>query len=344
MIHGFLDDYSEGAHPKVLELLARTNLEQHAGYGEDALSRDAAALLRDAARAPGAAVHFLSGGTQCNLVALAALLRPYESVVAADTAHILVHETGAIEATGHKIHALPSRDGKLEADAIRELVAGHRDEHMVVPRVVYLSQATEAGTVYRRAELEAIATACRELGLFLYVDGARLAPALASRACDVDLPTLATLADLFYLGGTKNGALLGEALVVVNPALQSGFRHHLKQRGALLAKGRLLGAQFAALLRDGLFLQLAGHANAQAARLASGLQALGLPLLAEPETNQVFPILADGQVERLAGICRFHRWSPAGEGRTAIRLVTSWATPAEAVDRLLADLEHLLAA
>ncbi|HSR65363.1 MAG TPA: aminotransferase class I/II-fold pyridoxal phosphate-dependent enzyme [Xanthomonadaceae bacterium] len=333
--HSFFDDYSEGAHPRVLELLAASNLRQEPGYGHDSLTVRAAALLRDAIGNPGAAVHLLSGGTQANLVALAAMLRPFESVVAAESAHVAVHETGAIEATGHKVHALPGRGGKLTAAQVRELVAQHRDEHMVRPRVVFVSQPTELGTLYSAREMTELADACRELGLHLYLDGARLPAALASPACDLPLARLAALVDAFYLGGTKNGALLGEALVIVNPALQPDFRFHLKQRGALLAKGRVLGAQFAALLEDGLYLQLARHANAMAARLADGLRAAGVPFLGEPVTNQVFPILRDDVIAALRGQFGFHVWSRIDEERSAIRLVTSWATSAEAVDTLL---------
>ena len=250
--HCFFDDYSEGAHPRVLELLAANNLAQESGYGEDSLSRRGVELLRAAIDNPDADIHFVSGGTQANLIALASMLRPYESVIAASTAHIHVHETGAVEATGHKINLVAGHDGKLLPDHVREVVAQHADEHMVVPRVVFISQSTEAGTLYRKAELEALSRTCRELGLYLYLDGARLGCALASDASDLSLPELATLVDMFYLGGTKNGALLGEAIVIVNPAVREKFRYHLKQRGALLAKGRVIGAQFVALFEEGL--------------------------------------------------------------------------------------------
>lgn len=335
--HSFFDDYSEGAHPRVLELLAASNLVQEPGYGDDALSRRAATLLREATGNPDAAVHFVSGGTQANLIALASMLKPYESVIAAATAHIHVHETGAVEATGHKIHTVPDRDGKLDPEQVRAVVAQHGDEHMVVPRVVFVSHATEAGTLYRKAELTALSRTCREFGLYLYLDGARLGPALASEAADLTLPELSALVDMFYLGGTKNGALLGEAIVINTPALQERFRFHLKQRGALLAKGRLLGAQFVALLQDGLYFELARHANTMATRLADGLRTLGVGFLGEPVTNQVFPILADAQVEQLRAHYGFHVWSRVDAKHSAIRLVTSWATPPEAVDGFLAD-------
>ena len=337
----FMDDYSEGAHPRVLELLASTNLEQQPGYGADALCARAIALIRAATGNPEADVHFASGGTQANAIALASMLKPYESVIAADTAHIHVHETGAVEATGHKIDLVPSRDGKLDPEQIRAVVAAHGDEHMVVPRVVFIAQATEAGTLYDKRELTALSQTCRELGLYLYMDGARLGPALASRFNDITLPELSSLLDMFYLGGTKNGALLGEAIVINNPALQDHFRHHLKQRGALLAKGRVLGAQFAALLEDDLYFKLARHANDMAARLADGLRAASVRFLSEPVANQVFPILDDTRIARLRQSYEFHTWARVDGSHAAIRLVTSWATPPEAVDRFLADFRAL---
>jgi threonine aldolase len=339
--YSFMDDYSEGAHPRVLELLAASNLEQQPGYGADALSTRAIALIRQATGNPQAAVHFASGGTQANAIALASMLRPYESVIAADTAHIHVHETGAVEATGHKINLVPSRDGKLDPDQVRATVAAHGDEHMVVPRVVFIAQATESGTLYTKAELTALSHVCRELGLYLYMDGARLGPALASRFNDITLPELSSLLDMFYIGGTKNGALLGEAIVINTPALQDHFRYHLKQRGALLAKGRVLGAQFAALLEDGLYFELARHANDMAARMADGLRPLSVRFLSEPVANQVFPILDDARIERLRQSYDFHTWARVDASRAAIRLVTSWATPPEAVDRFLADFRAL---
>ncbi|MEO6137180.1 MAG: beta-eliminating lyase-related protein [Luteimonas sp.] len=335
--HLFFDDYSEGAHPRVLELLATTNGRQEPGYGDDTVSQQAAALLKQAIGNPSAAVHFVSGGTQANLVALASMLKPYESIIAATTAHICVHETGAIEATGHKIHPVPGHDGKLDPEQIRLVVAQHADEHMTLPRVAFISQATEAGTLYSKAELTTLSGTCRELGLYLYMDGARLASALASQAADFSLADVSALVDMFYLGGTKNGALLGEAIVINTPVLQERFRFHLKQRGALLAKGRLLGTQFAALLEDDLYLDIARHANKMAARLADGLRACGVSFLVEPVTNQVFPILPDAQIDQLRPDYGFHVWSRIDDTHSAIRLVTSWATEPGAIDRFLGD-------
>lgn len=341
--HSFLNDYSEGAHPRVLELLTTSNLRQEQGYGEDSLSLQAATLLRAAVGNNDAAVHLVSGGTQANLIALASMLRPYESIIAAESAHILVHETGAIEATGHKISGVPAPDGKLRPDQVRAVVAQHSDEHMVSPRVVYLSQATEFGTIYSRAELSALSSTCRELGLYLYLDGARIAPALVSAASDMTLPELSSLVDMLYIGGTKNGALLGEALVINAPALKDHFRFHLKQRGALLAKGRLLGAQFVALFEDGLYFELARHANTSAAMLADGLRSAGTGFLSEPVTNQVFPVLPDTQIATLRRLYAFHVWSRVDQAHSAIRLVTSWATRPDMVQEFLADFARVSA-
>ena len=339
--HLFFNDYSEGAHPAVLELLGRTNLDQEPGYGEDSLCRRAAARIGELTGCPADAVHFIPGGTQANQIALAAMLRPYESVIAAESAHINVHEAGAIEATGHKINTVASADGKVTAAQAREVVARHTDEHMVRPRAVFVSQSTEVGTVYARQELEALSAACRELGLYLYLDGARLGSALTSARADLGLADLARLVDMLYIGGTKNGALIGEAMVIANPALRDHFRHHLKQRGALLAKGRIMGSQFLALFRDGLYFDLARHANAMAAALASGIRDLGFAFLAPPETNQIFPVFPDALVARLGELYGFYVWSRAGAGLSVVRLVTSWATEERRVREFLEDLRRL---
>lgn len=336
--YSFFNDYAEGAHPAILDLLARTNRTQEVGYGEDAFSREAARLLTQAVGNPAAAVHLVSGGTQANLIVLAALLKPYESVIAARTAHIAVHEAGAIEATGHKINTVETDDGKLTPAQIQAVVDLHTDEHMVKPRLVFISNSTEVGTVYRREELAALAQCCRANRLLLYLDGARLGSALVSTGSDLTLSDLGRLVDVFYIGGTKNGALLGEAIVINDPALQADFRFHLKQRGALLAKGRLLGIQFVGLFADGLYFELARHANAMAMRLAAGLAALGFRFLTDSTTNQIFPILPDALIARLQQSYGFYVWSKAGAGRSAVRLVTSWATPGEKVAEFLADV------
>src|SRR3989344_1288586 len=286
----FFNDYSEGAHPRILDALAKTNLVQELGYGEDSLCVEATHLIKTEIANPGADIHFVSGGTQANLTVLASLLRPYESIVAPITAHINIHEAGAIEATGHKIHGVPCADGKLTSESIREVVAQHTDEHIVKPKAVFISHATEVGTVYKKEELEAISKVCKELNLHLYLDGARLGSALVAADADLKLPEIAKLADVFYIGGTKNGALIGEAIVIINPSLKENFRYYIKQRGGLLAKGRILGAQFLELFKDGLFLELARHANMCAGRLSRGIAECGYTFLAPSSTNQIFPI------------------------------------------------------
>jgi threonine aldolase len=341
--HSFFNDYSEGAHPSILELLARSNLAQEDGYGNDALCREAADMLKQIIQNQQAAVHFIPGGTQTNLIALAALLKPYESVISANTWHIHVHEAGAVEATGHKINVVPSPDGKLTADQVQQVVDQHTDEHMVKPRVVFISNSTEVGTAYRKAELEQLARVCQQNHLVLYMDGARLGSAICSQGSDVSMPELARLVDMFYLGGTKNGALLGEALVIVNPALQADFRYHLKQHGAMLAKGRILGAQFVGLLRDGLYFELAKQANAMAGKMAQGLTEAGFDFLAPSTTNQIFPILPDALIAELQKLYGFYVWCPVSAGLSAVRLVTSWATPEDKVTEFINDLRQLSA-
>ena len=337
----FRNDYSEGAHPRLMQALANAGAEQHPGYGMDRHSQRAAELIRNACAQPQAAVHLLVGGTQANLVSLAAFLRPHQAVIATVQGHIATHETGAIEATGHKVLTVPSTDGKLTPQAIAPLLAEHNNEHMVQPRVVYVSQSTELGTIYSRAELQALADYCRAQDLLLFVDGARLGVALTAPGNDLDLPTLAALADAFYIGGTKNGALLGEALVIVNPALQADARYLIKQRGALLAKGTVLGAQFRELFEDGLYLQLAAHANAMAQRLSQGLAAAGAEFVIASPTNQQFVVVTAAQLQVLEQHYEFERWEARADGRIAIRFVTSWATRAEAVDALCRDFAKL---
>ena len=337
--YSFFNDYSEGAHPAILDLMAKTNLVQEDGYGEDTLSRQAADLLKQAVENPAAAIHLVSGGTQANLIVLAALLKSYESVIAARTAHIAVHEAGAIEATGHKIHTVETADGKLTAAQIQAVVDQHTDEHMVKPRAVFISNSTEVGTAYRRSELASLSQCCRENQLYLYLDGARLGSALSSAASDLTLPDLGRLVDVFYIGGTKNGALLGEAIVINTPALQPDFRYHLKQRGALLAKGRLLGIQFVGLFRNDLYFELARHANAMAAKLAGGLASQGFSFLTHSTTNQIFPILPNTLIATLQRDYGFYVWTPVDAAHSAVRLVTSWATRPEKVAEFIEDVQ-----
>lgn len=337
----FRNDYSEGAHPRLLQALAQASAEQNAGYGTDRHTARAVALIRSAVAQAQADVHLLVGGTQTNLTAIAAFLRPHQAVIAVEAGHIATHETGAIEATGHKVLTVPALHDKLTPALIQPLLDVHGNEHMVQPRLVYISNSTESGTIYSRAELEALSRFCRAHELLLYLDGARLGAALTAEGNDLDLPTIAALTDAFYIGGTKNGALLGEALVIVTPALQADFRYLIKQRGALLAKGMLLGSQFATLFEDGLFFELAAHANAMAQCLRAGLLAAGAQFTSDSPTNQQFIVVSAQQAERLAQRYDFERWETRGDGRLVIRFVTSWATTAGAVDRLCADVAVL---
>jgi threonine aldolase len=331
----FQNDYSEGAHPAILEALARNSLDQQPGYGRDKWSLRAGDLIRELCDAPDAEIHLISGGTQTNVVACAAFLKPYESIIAGEAGHICVHETGAIEATGHKIHPLRHTSGMIASEQIREVVAAHNNEHMVKPKMVFISQSTELGTVYTKKELESISNVCRELGLLLYMDGARLGVAMTCHRNDLSFADIARLVDVFYIGGTKNGALFGEALVITNPTADSNIRYHLKQRGALLAKGRALGAQFEALFTDNLFLSLASHTNKMAMLLANGLSTAGFTFAHEPTTNQIFPILPNELVAQLQNRFAFYVWGPADLDASVVRLVTSWATTEEDVGELL---------
>jgi len=334
----FKNDYSEGAHPRILKALMESNFEQTEGYGEDGYTIKAVELIKRRIGRDDVDIHLLSGGTQTNLIAISAFLRPYEAAIAANTGHILVHETGAIEATGHKIIAIEVEDGKLHAAQIKSVLDLHTDEHMVKPKLVYISNSTEIGTIYLKDELEEISRFCKENNLFLFMDGARLGSALCSEGNDLELSDLVTLVDAFYLGGTKNGALLGEALVICRDELKADFRFHMKQKGALLAKGRLLGLQFVELFRDNLYFDLAEHANRMAALLREKITKGGFKFLVDSPTNQLFPILPNRLITELEKKYLFHVWSKADADHSAIRLVTSWATKEAAVLALIEDM------
>jgi len=329
----FRNDYSEGCHPQVLAALERTNMEKTPGYGDDIYCAEAAATIRALCSAPNAAVHFMSGGTQANKTAIGAFLRPYESVIAAVSAHIYGHECGSIEHNGHQILTYPAPDGKVTPDMVRAAVSTHTAEYSTTPRLVYISNTTEVGTVYSAAELRALSEVCRENSLILYCDGARLGAAMA--AGDTDFADYAATCDAFTIGGTKNGLLFGEALVITSPALDLYFRNCMKQQGAILAKGRLFGVQYCAILKDGLYMELAHRTYTLAAKLTAGLKAQGYTFLADSPSNQVFPIVDNSKLGALAGKCAYEVIEPAGEGRSCIRFVTSWATTEEDVDALL---------
>lgn len=332
----FESDYTAGCHPAILEALIRTNQEETSGYGLDPYSEEARSLIRDACRQPSAHVHFLVGGTQANLIAAAACLKPWQGVISADTGHINVHETGAIEATGHKVLTLPGGDGKLEAGDIDRYCQGLDEdptrEHMVQPGMIYLSQPTELGTVYSREELTAIRRVADRWKLIFYIDGARLASALDHPA--PGLAEIARTAHLFTIGGTKCGALFGEALVILEDRLKEDFRSLIKQRGGLLAKGRLLGLQFAALFKDGLYYEIGRRQNALARRLVEGFTKTGIPFYAEPQSNQIFVILTGEEEAAYRERALFERIMPLSGGRAVCRFVTSYATSELHIDRL----------
>ncbi|MDJ1482917.1 aminotransferase class V-fold PLP-dependent enzyme [Cytophagaceae bacterium YF14B1] len=335
-MYSFKNDYSEGCHPAILQALIESNGEQHSGYGFDMYSQQAADLIREKLKSPSAAVHFISGGTQANLTVIASILRPYESVIAVETGHILVHETGAIEATGHKIEAVQSTDGKLRPADVISVLDKFEEIHKPIPRLVYISHPTEIGTHYTRAELIALSQCCRENGLYLFIDGARLASGLC--ASDITFPDLAKYTDVFYIGGTKSGALLGEAIVINNPVLQQNFIYNLKQRGALLAKGRLLGIQFKVLFSNDLFFEIGNHMNQMAAKLATAFQEQEYSFLTNSQTNQIFPILPISVIEKLQKKYDFYIWQKINSQESAIRLVTSWATKEAMIDQFIEDL------
>ena len=341
----FNNDYNRGAHPAILEALARTNTDSYGGYGQDAWCERAAAAICAELGGVDADIHFLVGGTQVNYTVIAAALRPYESVVSADTAHIQVHETGAIENSGHKIETVPNIDGKMTAAQVRTLAEAYRTstipEHITEPKFVFLSFPSEYGTIYSLAELKALRAVCDEYGLYLYVDGARMAYGLGAADCDVTLADLAALCDAFTIGGTKCGALFGEALVLRNVALRRHFRSFMKQNGALLAKGWLLGLQFATLFENGRYFELGRRADALAMRLKAACEAKGLPLYMPNSTNQQFIILTDAQKAALAADFIFEEEGALPDGRSIVRFCTSWANTEEELDALCRALAAL---
>lgn len=337
----FRDDYSEGCHLNILRALEETAFVQQVGYGLDEYSAEARTAIGRLMPEQEVDIHFVSGGTQANLIAVTASLKTYQSVIAARTGHINGHEAGAIEATGHRVETVPTTDGKVTVDRLKPLLAQLGDANSTQPGMVYISNTTELGTIYNKAELTAISAFCREQGWYLYLDGARLPAALTALGNDLTLADIAALTDAFTIGGTKNGGLFGEALVIVHPDLKDGFGYHVKQRGALLAKGRVLGVQFRELFRNNLIFDLAGHANTQAQTIAEAIERLGYPFQVPACSNQLFPILPKRVIEGLAGKYLFHVWEQVDEQHAVIRLVTSWATPAEACAQLVADLERL---
>lgn len=341
----FHNDYNETAHPAVMAKLVASEGLQYDGYGTDRSCERAAALIREKCCREDVAVHFLVGGTQSNLTVIAAALRPYQAIISAGSGHINVHETGAIEATGHKIIQLPGEHGKITPQQVETAVLAQKlsadAEHIAQPKLVYISNPTELGTTYSLAELEGLSAVCKTHGLFLFVDGARLGYALASEGYDVTLADMARLTDAFYIGGTKVGAMFGEAIVISNSAIAEDFRYMIKQRGGMLAKGWLLGLQFEALMENDLYIHIARHADRLADRLRETLCELSYPLIDANQTNQVFVTLPDDLLAELAKDFSFAVWEKADDTQTTVRFCTSWATREEDVDALCKSLRTL---
>lgn len=335
-------DYARGAYEPILERMMETNLEQTAGYGKDPHCENAKELIKKACKKDDIDVHFMVGGTQANTTVIASILRPYQGVLSADTGHINVHETGAIESTGHKVLALPSVDGKITGEQVREACNLHINdsakEHCIQPGMVYISQSTEVGTIYTKQELLELRKACDEFQIPLFVDGARLGYGMAAAKSDVGLEDLAEITDIFYIGGTKQGALFGEAVVIANMKYAKDFRYMMKQRGGLLAKGRLLGLQFEVLFEDGAYYKLANQAVRLAEQIGEGFKAKGYEMFVDSPTNQQFPILPNTEIERLKEKFGFSFWEKVDEERSAVRFCTCWATTQEQVDALLREI------
>ena len=341
----FQCDYAEGAHPAILEKLVETNFDQTVGYGLDPYCDSAREKIKAACNTPDADVHFLVGGTQANFTVISSILRPHQGALSANTGHINVHETGAIEATGHKVLPLYSENGKITAAQVREAYDIHFNdpdcEHVVQPGMVYISHPTENGTLYEKDELVELYNTCQELGLPLFLDGARMGYGVMSEAATLTLADVAAYTDVFYIGGTKVGAMFGEAVVITNPALKRDFRYMIKQNGGMLAKGRLLGIQFDVLFTDDLYFKVAKHADDLAMRLKRAFVEKGYDLRYDSYTNQQFPILPDKHIEILKEKYSFAIWEKMNETHSAVRFCTSWATKEESVDELIKDLQVL---
>ncbi len=338
----FKSDYLEGACTEIISRLSYTNFEQTSGYGDDYHTQNAKVLIKKACKREDIDVHFLVGGTQTNTTVIASVLRPFEGVICADSGHINCHETGAIEATGHKVMALPSDNGKITAEQIKNYyISCHTDpcyEHIVQPGMVYISNCTETGGLYSKKELEEISRVCKKCSLALFLDGARLGYALAADENDITLEDYARLCDIFYIGGTKCGALFGEAVVIVNDAYKKDFRSHIKQRGGMLAKGRLLGIQFEVLFDGNRYIDICKNAIDLAREIREGFAKKGYKFLFPSPTNQQFPIIPDKKLEELSDKYLFEFWSRVDENHTAVRVCTSWATKRENVLALLDEI------
>ncbi|MEG1060376.1 MAG: aminotransferase class I/II-fold pyridoxal phosphate-dependent enzyme [Oscillospiraceae bacterium] len=344
-MYTFINDYSEGAHERIIDALVKTNRNQTCGYGMDEYCAEARELIKKKLNNDDSIIHFLVGGTQTNMTVIAALLRAHQGVISAVSGHINVHETGAVEATGHKVLTIPTDNGKITAEQVNRLISAHyadsSAEHTVQPGMVYISNPTEVGTIYSVSELTELKKVCEKYEIPLFLDGARLGCALASESNDLNWNDLTRLTDVFYIGGTKMGALFGEALIFNSPALEKDFRYFIKQRGGMLAKGRMLGIQFAELFRDDLYLELAAHADRLAKKLTDAVRAMGYAFFSDSPTNQVFPILPKSVIEALRENYGFEFWQNIDETHDAIRLVTSWATDETNVDEFTDTLARL---
>lgn len=340
----FSCDYLEGCHPRILERLMETNLEQTAGYGMDSHCERARELIQKACECPLADVHFLVGGTQTNKTVIASVLKPYQGVISVHSGHINVHETGAIEATGHKVLPIYNESGRLTASQVEELYLHHihseTAEHEPQPGMVYISSPAENGTIYSKKELEDLHRICKKYDLPLFLDGARLGYGLCAENNDVTLADLARLCDVFYIGGTKVGAMFGEAVVITNDKLKKDFRYLIKQNGGMLAKGRLLGIQFETLFEDGLYFEISQHAIDLAMQIKAALEKNGYPVFITSHTNQQFPILENHLFEKLSQKYAFEFWGKFDEAHSVVRICTSWATKEAAVKELIKDLEN----
>lgn len=341
----FQCDYNEGAHPSILEKMIATNMEQSPGYGEDVYCQTAATKIMAACGDESLAVHFLVGGTQTNMTVIDAALRSHQGVLCADTGHINVHETGAVEACGHKVLGLPSKDGKINAEQVRKYCEVHfangGNEHMVQPGMVYISNPTEFGTLYNLQELKDLHVICRKYDLYLFLDGARLGYGLAAPDNDLTYADLAKYTDVFYIGGTKMGALFGEAVVISNDDLKRDFRYFIKQRGGMLAKGRLLGIQFDVLFTDNLYLKIAQSAIRQAEEIRAVMTEKGYTFVAPNHTNQIFVVMPDKDLQVLGEQFEYAYDSQVAEDTSLVRFCTSWATKDENVEKLVNAIRAL---
>lgn len=344
-MHNFQCDYTEGAHQKIIDALVKTNMEQTSGYGVDAYCESAKAKIRAAVGMPDADVHFLVGGTQTNTTVISSVLRPYQGAVCAAEGHIAVHETGAIESTGHKVLALPCENGKITAAQVKDYFAHHyaseTAEHEVQPGMVYISYPTECGTIYTKEELTALHAVCKEYDVPLFIDGARLGYGLADPNCDLTLAEFAKHCDIFYIGGTKCGALFGEAVVITNAKYTRDFRYMIKRHGGMFAKGRLLGIQFDTLFTDDLYFEITRGAVEKALRIRKAFEARGIAFFGSSMTNQQFPILTDTQIEFLSKNSLPEFWCAAENGKKVVRFCTSWATNDEGVETLVSDIANM---